>query len=104
MISQKLLKRHADGNPIRVGWVGAGRMNTGAICQTALMKGMFNAVICDLRPEVALRAYQINGIPRGDMVITDDASVANDAIRRGKPVVTQNSVLMPELELDCVVE
>ncbi len=31
MISQKLLKRHAEGNPIRVGWVGAGRMNTGAI-------------------------------------------------------------------------
>jgi len=104
MISQKLLKRQAEQNPIRVGWVGAGRMNTGAICQTALMKGMFNAVICDLRPEVALRAYEINGIPRGDIIMTDTASIANDAIRRGKPVVTPNSLLMPELELDCVVE
>jgi predicted homoserine dehydrogenase-like protein len=37
MISQKLLKRQANGNPIRVAWIGAGRMNTGAICQTALM-------------------------------------------------------------------
>ena len=37
MIRQKLLKRHAAGAPIRVGWVGAGRMITGAICQAALM-------------------------------------------------------------------
>jgi len=104
MISEKLKKRHAEGRPIRVGWVGAGRMNTGAICQTALMKGMFNAVICDLRPEVAIRAYTINGWKKEDIVIADQASVANDAIRRGRPVVTQNSLLMPELEIDCVVE
>jgi len=104
MISHKLAKRHASGNPIRVGWVGAGRMNTGAICQTALMKGIFNAVICDIRPEAAIRAYEINGFKRGDILITDSASLANDAIRKGKPVITQNSLLMPELELDCVVE
>jgi predicted homoserine dehydrogenase-like protein len=104
MIRAKLLKRHASGNPIRVAWVGAGRMITGAICQTALMKGMSNAVICDIRVDAALRAYEINGYKRQDVVVTESASVANDAISAGKPVVTQNCRLMPDLEVDCVVE
>jgi predicted homoserine dehydrogenase-like protein len=104
MIKQKLLKRHAAGTPIRVGWVGAGRMNTGAICQTALMKGMSNAVICDIRLDAAQRAYELNGWKRKDILITDSAGTANDAIRHGKPVVTQNARLLPDLEIDCVVE
>lgn len=104
MIQQKLLKRHAAGTPIRVGWVGAGRMITGAICQTALMKGMRNAVICDIRVEAAVRAFEINGVKKKDVLITDSAGAANDAIRVGRPVITQDSRLMPELEVDCVVE
>jgi len=104
MIQQKLLKRHAAGAPIRVGWVGAGRMITGAICQTALMKGMHNAVICDIRVEAAVRAFEINGVKNKDVLITDSVGAANDAIRAGRPVITQDSRLMPELEVDCVVE
>ena len=104
MIQQKLLKRHAAGAPIRVGWVGAGRMITGAICQTALMKGMRNAVICDIRVEAAVRAFEINGVKKKDVLIADNVGAANDAIRAGKPVITQDSRMMPELEVDCVVE
>jgi predicted homoserine dehydrogenase-like protein len=104
MISQKLLKRQAAGKPIRVAWVGAGRMNTGAICQTAMMKGMSNSVICDLRVDAAARAYEINGHKQKDILISDNVSAINDALRAGKPVITQNSHLLPELEVDCVVE
>ncbi len=104
MISRKLLKRQAAGNPIRVGWVGAGRMITGAICQTALMKGIASSVICDIRLDAAIRAYTINGVARDVIVVADKAAAINDAIRAGKPVVTSNTAAMPELELDCVVE
>lgn len=104
MILPKLLRRQAAGNPIKVGWVGAGRMITGAICQTALMKGMANAVICDIRPEAAIRAHTINGVKREDIVLTNSAGVANDAIRQGRRVVTEDARLLPELELDCIVE
>jgi predicted homoserine dehydrogenase-like protein len=104
MISQKLLKRQAAGKPIRVAWVGAGRMNTGAICQTAMMKGMSNSVICDLRVDAAARAYEINGYKHKDILISDNVSAINDALRAGKPVITQNSYILPELEVDCVVE
>ena len=84
MIQQKLLKRHAAGTPIKVGWVGAGRMITGAICQTALMKGMRNAVICDIRPEVAVRAYEINGVPKQDIVFSEHLGTINDAGARSR--------------------
>ena len=53
MIAKKLRKRAQDRNPIRVGWVGAGRMMSGAICR-------------DLRLEAAIRAYELNGIKRSD--------------------------------------
>lgn len=104
MIQRKLLRREAAGHPIKVGWVGAGRMITGAVCQTALMKGIRNSVICDIRVEAATRAYAINGVAPGDILVAESADAANDAIRRGRPVVVQDSRLMAELELDCVVE
>jgi len=104
MIRPKLQKRQVEGNPIRVGWVGAGRMITGAICQTALMQGIRSAVICDLRPEAAIRAYTVNGVPRETIVIAEKVGAVNDAIRAGRPVVIQDATLMPELAVDCVVE
>jgi predicted homoserine dehydrogenase-like protein len=104
MISKKLLKREATGNPIKVGWVGAGRMISGAICQTARMRGIRSAVICDLRPDAAIRAYTINGVPREAIVLADKADTINDAVRAGKPVVTTDARLMPEIDVDCVVE
>jgi predicted homoserine dehydrogenase-like protein len=104
MISKKLLKREATGNPIKVGWVGAGRMITGAICQTARMQGIRSAVVCDLRPETAIRAYTINGVPREMIVLADKVDAINDAVRAGKPVVTTDARLMPELDVHCVVE
>ena len=104
MISKKLMKRHIDKNPIKVGWVGAGRMNTGAITQTAHMKGMWNTVICDRRIEAALRAFEINGISKEDLLISNDPAEINAAIRSGKSSVTTDSTIMSQLDLDCIVE
>ena len=104
MIQQKLNKRYANSNPIRVGWVGAGRMNTGAICQTSLMKGIVNSIICDINVEAAFHAYEINGINKKNIFVTNQISKANDAIRDGKPVITEDAYILPELEIDCVVE
>lgn len=104
MIYQKLLRRQAADNPIKVGWVGAGRMITGAICQTAQMKGTWNAVICDIQTDRAIRAHTINGVPREEIVVAESVGAANDAIRKRKPVVTTSANLLPELELDCIVE
>lgn len=102
---RKVLKaREAAGNPIRVGWVGAGRMLTGAITQTAQMKGMWNAVICDLRTESAIRAYEINGVPKENLVISNDVEEINAALDAGKSVVASDCRIMSQVNVDCVVE
>ena len=79
-------------------------MITGCVCQANLMKGLSNATICDIRVEAALRAYEINGVPRDRIVVTNNAGAANDAIRQRRPVVTEDAYLLSALELDCVVE
>lgn len=95
MLQRKLMRREASERPIRVGWVGAGRMITGAICQTAQMRGMRNAVICDLRVEAALRAYKLNGIrgnqTGGSSVVSRDVGggMTREA-GRGEGFTTQN--------------
>ncbi len=104
MIQKKLNKRQANNGPIRIGWVGAGRMNTGAICQASLMTGIANSVICDINLEAASRAYEINGINSQDLIITNKISEANEAIRKGKPVITEDAYILPALDIDCVVE
>lgn len=104
MIKQALEARVAKGTPIQVGFVGAGRMGTGAICQIAQMQGIRNAVIADINTERVIRAYELCGYRREDIVTTNKRSVAADAIRRGKPVATQDAHLMSDVDVDVVVE
>ncbi len=56
IMKRQLEVRAQDGNPIRVGFVGAGRMGSGAICQSGLMSGMTTSIIADLDAERAARA------------------------------------------------
>jgi len=104
VLKQKLKERQMNKRPIRVGWVGAGRMNTGAISQTALMKGMWNAVICDKNVESAVRAFEINGVSRSDLLISNNADEINAALARSKSAITENFVILDSLDIDCIVE
>jgi predicted homoserine dehydrogenase-like protein len=104
MFKQALDKRHARGKPIQVAFVGAGRMGTGAICQIGLMRGIRVAVIADLSTERATRAFELSGYRREDVVVANAVGPAQDAIRQNKPVVTQDATLVPQLEIDAVVD
>ena len=104
MFKQALDKRHARGKPIQVAFVGAGRMGTGAICQIGLMRGISVAVIADLSTERATRAFELSGYRREDVVVANAVGPAQDAIRQNKPVVTQDATLVPQLEIDAVVD
>jgi predicted homoserine dehydrogenase-like protein len=61
MFKQALDRRAEQGRPIQVGFVGAGRMGTGAICQIGLMKGIRNAIIADISTERVVRAFELCG-------------------------------------------
>ena len=104
MIKQALEARASKGEPIQVGFVGAGRMGTGAICQIGLMRGMRTAIIADIDIERVVRAFELTGYKRDDVVITDGESEAADAIRQNRPVATEDSQMMLDLDIDAVVE
>ena len=78
MIKQALEARASRGEPIQVGFVGAGRMGTGAICQIGLMRGMRTAIIADIDIERIVRAFELTGYKRDDVVITNSKSEASD--------------------------
>ena len=101
MFKQALDRRAEQGRPIQVGFVGAGRMGTGAICQIGLMKGIR---IADISTERVVRAFELCGHRREDVVVTNSAVAAADAIRSCKPVATQDAEILSELPIDVVVE
>jgi predicted homoserine dehydrogenase-like protein len=104
MVKQALEARAGRGEPIQVGFVGSGRMGTGAICQIGLMRGMRTAIIADIDIQRVVRAFELTGHKRDDVVITNSSSEASDAIRRGRPVATEDSQVMIDADIDAVVE
>ncbi|MCL6517471.1 SAF domain-containing protein [Alicyclobacillus sp.] len=104
MFRQGLIKRESSGKPIRVGFVGSGRMGTGAICQIAHMRGMTVSVIADIQAERAIRAFSLSGYRPDDVVVTNKLSTAADAVRQGHPVVTEDANLVPQLDVEVVVD
>src|SRR5207253_7073253 len=96
-----LAELRSRAEPIRVGVVGIGRMGRGVVDQVSNMPGMRLMAAADVdlaRAEACLRE---NG---AEPVVTDRLGAAQDALRRGRPVATSDARLMPQLELDALVE
>jgi predicted homoserine dehydrogenase-like protein len=104
-IYEHLQLLEAEGDPIRVGLVGCGQMGSGLAHVTNQMVGMNTVAISDIdvsRPQAALAEM---GIPESGMVITNEVGAAEDGLRAGKYVVTEDAVMLAKLEsLDAVVE
>ena len=104
-IYERLQQREAAGNPIRVGLVGCGHMGSGMVHVTHQMAGMETRAISDIAPARALETLQALGIPRERVCITNRRSEAEDALRAGKRVLTEDAVMLAQLDgLDAVVE
>lgn len=80
-LRRKLEALQREGNPIRVGLVGAGQMGRGFIAQVAGIPGMEVVVCADVAPERAIAAFReagqepvegLNGNP-GKPAVTGDA-------------------------------
>ncbi|MBF0777926.1 NAD(P)H-dependent oxidoreductase [Streptococcus cuniculi] len=71
----KLLEREAQGNPIKVGVIGAGQMGTGMVAQVSTIPGMEVRGISDIRLENAQRAadaYNASSEKKVDILLTTD--------------------------------
>jgi predicted homoserine dehydrogenase-like protein len=87
-LSTKLAKREADGNPIQVGIIGAGKFGSMFISQSHRTSGLRLAGIADLSRERALAALKRTGYP-SDRI---DASISiQKGIKAGKTAITTDS-------------
>ena len=104
-IYEHLQRLEAEGDPIRVGLVGCGQMGSGLAHSMYHIAGMNGVAISDIdvgRPIATLAAM---GIPESGIVVTNQVGPAEDALRAGKYVVTEDAVMLAKLEsLDAVVE
>jgi predicted homoserine dehydrogenase-like protein len=104
MLNERLAARERDGRPIRVGVVGAGRFGTMIVCQLAAMPGMRPSVVADLDAARARAALAHGGIAGDRVVEADRAGRANPVIARGDSVVTTDSAVLVDSDLDVVVD
>lgn len=104
-IFEHLQRLEEKKEPIRVGLVGCGQMGSGLVHVTNQTVGMNTVAISDIdvgRPRATLAAL---GIPESEIVVTDRVGQAEDALRAGKYLITEDAVMLAKLEgLDAVVE
>ena len=105
MFSELLAQREAEGNPIRVGVIGAGKFGSGFVVQLSRVPGMRAAAVADLRPEQARDAYAACGTEAAAVAEAQTADQVDDAVRRGRPVVAEDASLVAgAASIDVVVE
>lgn len=106
-LAAELEQRQRENRAIRVGLVGVGQMGAGMIAQIHLMRGMDVVAAADIDLKRAIGAFRSIGIAEDDIVILGEGATvydANEAIAKGKRVVTSDAINIPEMKVDAVVE
>lgn len=104
-INRKLEELERQGTIIKVGLVGAGQMGRGMVSQIENMSGMRVVITADIQLENVVKAYSKAGVADGDIVETNEAETASEAIRAGKVAATTDAQLVTSLpEVDVVVD
>jgi predicted homoserine dehydrogenase-like protein len=94
-----------DGGHARVAVVGAGFIGRGLVRQLELTPGMSPAVVVNRSVPNAVRALEQAGHDPAAITISRDPSELAEAVRRGRPAVTDSPAVLTELEdVDLVIE
>jgi len=103
IVDTALKKRAEDGNPIRVGLVGAGFQGTAIAVQImSATPGMELAAIASRRLEPARQAYASCGLTP---VVSESRADIETNIAAGRPVITEDAIAMAGAEgLDAIIE
>lgn len=100
-----LQKRESENDPIRIGIVGCGQMGSGMIHVTHQTPGMRIVAMADIDPKRPASTLKKLKIPGSQIQNTNKISEAEDALRGGKYIVTEDALLLARMEgLDAVVE
>lgn len=104
-LNKRLKELESQGESVKVGLVGAGLMGTGMVSQMALVKGMKPSLVVDRTTEKILKAYELAGIRKEDIVVANTLSEINMAMERGKYVACNDIELVSKANLiDVVVD
>ncbi|NOZ27064.1 MAG: hypothetical protein GXP39_03295 [Chloroflexi bacterium] len=102
---EHLQEREARGDPIRVGLVGCGQMGSGMAHVTHQMAGMETVAFADIDIDRPLQTLRSMGLSESQVCVTNRLGGAEDALREGKYLVTEDALLLTRLEgLHAVVE
>lgn len=102
LVDTALKERQAQGKPIRVGIVGAGFMCQGLTNQIEnSVPGMRVAAISNRKVERAVDVYRYTGYEK--VAVADSQSKLDDAIRAGRPVATEDALLLSRSDLIDVI-
>ena len=104
IVDNALRAREAQGKPVRVGMIGAGFMAQGLANQIIhSVPGMEMTAVYGRQLERAQQVYNYSG--RDDVVVPSTAAELEDAVRAGRPVVTDDAFLLCEAEqIDVLVD
>ena len=104
LVDEALKARAAASKPIRVGLIGAGFMAQGLTNQvTNSVPGMEISAIFNRATDRAARVYEYAGLP--DVVEAGTPGELEDAIRSGRPVVTDDAFSITQSEnIDVIVD
>ncbi|MGO3792864.1 MAG: NAD(P)H-dependent oxidoreductase [Enterococcus gilvus] len=101
---RELLQRQKEGNPIRVGVVGAGQMGRGMIAQIATIPGMVVTGVSDLfveNAEKAKEAYYASADIKNEVVVSADFK---EIIHSDKTEVIVDATGVPEVGAKIALE
>ena len=104
IVDRALAEREREGNPIRVGLVGAGFMGRGIALQIlTATPGMELVAIANRSLERAREAYAGGGVDEVEPV--ESVAQLERAVAAGRPAITDDALLVSEAEgIDAIVE
>jgi predicted homoserine dehydrogenase-like protein len=104
-IHQDLARREAQGKPVRFAIVGAGQMGVDIVAEVSRMRGLEAVAVADILLERARDSYRIAGIPDERVAYAGTPGEANDAVRSGKFIYTDQPGIIPQIDgVDSVVD
>jgi predicted homoserine dehydrogenase-like protein len=105
MLIHELIRLEEEKTPIRIGVSGAGWMGSGFVTQVEQMKGMTVNLIADEDTTSVRKVFESVGCGAEDIVSAENRGQAEDALRRGKRVITGSYALASQLDqVDIVVD
>jgi len=93
------------GNPVKVGVIGAGFFGCSTIGQLSRTPGINTSIIADIYEDKATRGFVRFACRKArEIVIAEDADTANSYFEKNIPVITKDSQVLIESDVDVILE